>query len=86
MAQSAECMIESAVSSIKSNVSIVASPFNTSVIKCFSCKSPMRQGAHSVSYTHLDVYKRQGEGRRRPETIIEELLEGIPVPTEDWSR
>lgn len=28
----------------------------------------------------------KGEGRRRPETVMEELIEGIPVPTEDWSH
>lgn len=28
----------------------------------------------------------KGGGRRRPETVMEEILEGIPVPTEDWSH
>lgn len=28
----------------------------------------------------------KGEGRRHPETVMEELLEEIPVPTEEWSR
>lgn len=28
----------------------------------------------------------KGEGRKRPETVLEEILDGVPVPTEEWSR
>ena len=59
-----------AVSCISVKVRIVALPSKTSVIRFFNCPSPTRHGTHfpqPVSYTHLDVYKRQ------PHSLIDML-------------
>lgn len=50
----------------------------------FVTPEEIKELAVPVLAHRISLQKR--EGRRRPETIIEELLEGIPVPTEDWSR